>query len=71
MGMVGGGKGAFIGAVHRTAACLDHGVVFAAGALSSDPERAKTSGRELGLTDRRNYASWRAMLDLFDEVMPR
>ncbi len=63
MGMVGGGKGAFIGAVHRTAACLDHGVAFTAGALSSDPERAKASGRELSLADRRNYGSWQAMLE--------
>lgn len=63
MGMVGGGKGAFIGAVHRLAACMDHGVGFVAGALSSDPARAKDSGRELGLADRRNYPSWQAMLE--------
>lgn len=61
--MVGGGKGAFIGGVHRLAACMDHGVTFTAGALSSDPERAQASGRELGLADSRNYPSWQAMLE--------
>jgi len=63
MGMVGGGRDAFIGAVHRMAACLDHEAVFTAGALSSTPEKAIASGRELGLAEDRNYASWREMLD--------
>lgn len=63
MGMVGGGQGAFIGAVHRMAARLDGGVEFAAGALSSTPEKAVASGRDLGLSDRRNYESWEAMLE--------
>lgn len=63
MGMVGGGSGAFIGAVHRRAAIMDGEVEFVAGALSSTPERALASGRELGLTDERNYASWERMLD--------
>jgi predicted dehydrogenase len=63
MGMVGGGSGAFIGAVHRRAAIMDGEVEFVAGALSSTPEKALASGRELGLTDERNYASWERMLD--------
>lgn len=63
MGMVGGGRDAFIGAVHRTAACLDNQVEFTAGALSSNPEKAIASGKDLGLADGRNYASWQAMLD--------
>ncbi len=63
MGMVGGGQGAFIGAVHRTAASLDHGVRFTAGALSSTPERAIESGKQLGLDDRRNYGTWIEMLE--------
>src|SRR3712207_5090919 len=63
MGMVGGGSGAFIGAVHRGAAIMDGKVEFVAGALSSTPEKALASGRELGLTDERNYASWERMLD--------
>ena len=49
LGMVGGGEGAFIGAVHRLAARLDDHYDLLAGALSSEPERAKRSGagREL------------------------
>ena len=63
MGMVGGGSGALIGAVHRRAAIMDGEVEFVAGALSSSRERALTSGRELGLTEERNYASWELMLE--------
>jgi predicted dehydrogenase len=61
LGMVGGGQGAFIGAVHRLAARMDDQYEFVAGALSSDPERARASGRELGLADDRNYASFEEM----------
>jgi predicted dehydrogenase len=63
MGMVGGGSGALIGAVHRRAAIMDGEVEFVAGALSSTADKALASGRELGLTDERNYASWERMLD--------
>ncbi|UCG15162.1 MAG: Gfo/Idh/MocA family oxidoreductase [Phycisphaerales bacterium] len=63
MGMVGGGRDAFIGAVHRTAACMDGRVSFVAGALSSTPEKALASGRDVGLDDRRNYGTWREMLE--------
>jgi predicted dehydrogenase len=63
MGMVGGGSGALIGAVHRRAAVMDGEVEFVAGALSSTPEKAISSGKELGLTDERNYASWERMLE--------
>jgi predicted dehydrogenase len=45
MGMVGGGSGAFIGAVHRRAAIMDGEVEFVAGALSSSREKALASGR--------------------------
>ncbi len=62
MGMVGGGRDAFIGAVHRTAACLDNQVRLVAGALSSNPDKARASGQDLGLDDRRNYGSWQDML---------
>ncbi|MBS0196028.1 MAG: Gfo/Idh/MocA family oxidoreductase [Planctomycetes bacterium] len=61
--MVGGGTGAFIGAVHRTAACLDGGARFVAGCLSSTPDRALASGKALGFDDRRNYPTWKAMVD--------
>ena len=61
LGMVGGGQGAFIGAVHRIAARMDDQYVLVAGALSSDPERAKASGEELGLDPQRTYADFRVM----------
>ena len=49
LGMVGGGEGAFIGAVHRIAARMDDHYELVAGALSSTPEKAQRSGAELGL----------------------
>ncbi|MEP4115345.1 MAG: gfo/Idh/MocA family oxidoreductase, partial [Nitratireductor sp.] len=48
-GMVGGGQGAFIGAVHRIAGRLDGEFALVAGALSSDPGRARASAAELGI----------------------
>ncbi len=59
--MVGGGQGAFIGGVHRIAARLDGEFRLVAGALSSNPERAIASGRELGLDTERCYASFAEM----------
>lgn len=61
LGMVGGGQGAFIGAVHRIAARIDDQYALVAGALSSDPDRAKASGAELGLDPDRTYASFEEM----------
>jgi predicted dehydrogenase len=63
MGMVGGGSGALIGAVHRRAALMDGEIEFAAGALSSTKEKALASGRDLALSDGRNYGSWQEMLE--------
>ena len=60
--MVGGGHGAFIGAVHRKAMALDGQFELVAGALSSTPERARASGAELGLADDRNHGSWQELL---------
>ena len=60
--MVGGGRGAFIGAVHRKAMALDGQIDLVAGALSSTPERALASGRELGLDAARNHGDWEALL---------
>ncbi len=60
-GMVGGGQGAFIGAVHRIAARIDDQYELVAGALSSDPERASASARELGIAADRSYASYEEM----------
>ena len=62
LGMVGGGAGAFIGAVHRLAAQLDGEARVVAGALSSTPERSIASGREIGLAPDRTYPDWRTML---------
>jgi predicted dehydrogenase len=61
LGMVGGGQGAFIGAVHRTAARMDGAYELVCGALSSDPARAVASGVELGLDPARAYPSYDAM----------
>ena len=61
LGMVGGGQGAFIGAVHRLAARMDDQYEFVAGALSSTPARARASGRELGLAKDRIYSDYRVM----------
>ena len=52
LGMVGGGEGAFIGAVHRLAARMDDHYELVAGALSSTPEKARRSGAALGLAGR-------------------
>ncbi|HWP20052.1 MAG TPA: Gfo/Idh/MocA family oxidoreductase [Burkholderiaceae bacterium] len=61
--MVGGGRDAFIGAVHRRAMALDGQMQLVAGALSSDPDKARASGRDLGLPDDRNHGRWEDLLD--------
>lgn len=61
LGMVGGGQGAFIGAVHRLAARMDDQYEFVAGALSADAKKAKASGAELGLSPDRIYTDYREM----------
>ncbi|WP_370681725.1 Gfo/Idh/MocA family protein [Comamonas sp. GB3 AK4-5] len=61
LGMVGGGEGAFIGAVHRTAARLDAHYELVAAALSSDAQRAARSAAALGLAPERSYADYREM----------
>jgi predicted dehydrogenase len=63
MGMVGGGRGAFIGAVHRMAATLDGAIELAAGAFSADPEKSRLSGRDLFLPEERVYGSYREMIE--------
>jgi len=61
LGMVGGGEGAFIGAVHRLAARMDDHYDLVAGALSSTPEKARRSGAALGLPADRTYDDFDAM----------
>jgi len=60
-GMVGGGEGAFIGAVHRLAARMDDHYELVAGALSASPEKAIRSAKALGLAEDRCYADYQAM----------
>lgn len=60
--MVGGGRDAFIGAVHRKAMALDGQIELVAGALSSSPGKARASGRDLGLADDRNHGDWPSLL---------
>ena len=61
LGMVGGGKDAFIGDVHRMAARLDGRYELIAGALSSDANRAAESAAELGVDGKRSYSSYHEM----------
>lgn len=61
LGMVGGGRDAFIGGVHRIAARLDGRYQLVAGALSSTPEKAQASGADLGLDPSRVYDDYRQM----------
>jgi len=61
LGMVGGGRGAFIGAVHRLCARMDDRYELVAGALSSDPQRARDSAADLGIAPDRTYASFADM----------
>jgi predicted dehydrogenase len=62
MGMVGGGKDAFIGSIHRIAANMDGLIEVVAGALSVHPDVAKESGRMLFLDDSRTYTSYEEMI---------
>src|SRR6476646_10130690 len=61
LGMVGGGEGAFIGAVHRIAARLDDRYELVAGALSASPDKAIRSAAAIGLGSDRSYPDFRAM----------
>jgi predicted dehydrogenase len=63
MGMVGGGRGAFIGAVHRMAAALDGKIELVAGAFSADPGKSKLSGEDLFLDPSRVYSSYQEMAE--------
>ena len=60
--MVGGGRGAFIGAVHRMAATLDGQIELVCGAFSSDPERSKLSGADFYLPPDRCYGTYEEMM---------
>ena len=63
MGMVGGGRGAFIGAVHRMAANLDGKIELVAGCFSSDPEKSRLSGEDFFLSPSRVYGTFEEMAE--------
>ncbi|MEP7268484.1 MAG: Gfo/Idh/MocA family oxidoreductase, partial [Saprospiraceae bacterium] len=69
MGMVGGGRGAFIGGVHRIAANLDGLIELSCGAFSSSPEKSKASGKDLLLPADRCYGTFEEMI-LTEKSMP-
>jgi predicted dehydrogenase len=60
-GMIGGGRGAFIGAVHRLAAAMDGKAELVAGAFSSEAARSRASGADLFLDPARVYGTYREM----------
>lgn len=62
MALVGGGPGAFIGAVHRQAAALDGEIELVCGAFSADPGVSREFGQRLGLSVERSYADYRSLL---------
>ena len=62
MGLVGGGQGAFIGRVHATAAIMDNQAVLVAGALSSDPAKAKDRAPDYDIKPERAYGSYQSAL---------
>src|SRR2546425_10629045 len=62
MGLVGGGQGAFIGRVHATAAVMDNRAELVAGALASDPARAKASAPDYDIPPQRAYGSYKEMV---------
>lgn len=62
MALVGGGQGAFIGRVHATAAVLDNRAALVAGALSSDPAKAKASAGDYDIPAERAYGSYQELI---------
>ena len=63
MGMVGGGRGAFIGAVHRIAAAIDQQIELVCGAFSSTPEKSMASGADYFLPSKRCYGTFQEMIE--------
>ena len=63
MGMVGGGPGAFIGAVHRNAALMDGGIELVSGSFSSNPRKTRQMSKELNLDSKRAYRSYEEMIE--------
>ena len=63
MGMIGGGNGAFIGAIHRTAADITGDIDLLAGAFSRDADASRAFGAELGLAANRSYGSFAELIE--------
>lgn len=63
MGMIGGGRGAFIGGVHRMSAAIDQQVELVCGAFASTPEKSKASGEDFFLPAERCYANYEEMIE--------
>ncbi|PKB18622.1 Gfo/Idh/MocA family protein [Flavobacterium sp. 5] len=70
MGMIGGGKNAFIGAVHRIAANMDGLIELHCGAFSSNPDVSLESGKELGLSQDKCYESYIQMIEIEAKLVP-
>ncbi|PCJ10997.1 MAG: hypothetical protein COB10_10330 [Planctomycetota bacterium] len=62
IGMIGGGQGAFIGAVHRIALRMDDAFDLVAGCFGRDPENTRVTGEQLGIDPARCYPSWEQMI---------
>ena len=62
MGMIGGGAGAFIGAIHRSAAAMDGDIELVCGSFSSDPQKSKLTGEQLHLAPERVYDDYQQMI---------
>lgn len=63
LGLVGGGRGAFIGRVHATGAVMDNRAALVAGALSADPVKAKESAPDYDIAENRAYGSYQEMME--------
>lgn len=70
MALVGGGQGSFIGRVHATAAILDNRATLVAGALSSDPAKAKASAPDYDIADTRAYTSIKELVEKESKLPP-
>ena len=70
MGMIGGGPGAFIGAIHRIAANMDGEIELVCGAFSSDAEKSKETGASLYLSPERVYGSYKELIERESKLSP-
>ena len=69
MGMVGGGIGSFIGAIHRNAAFLDNQIELVCGSFSSNYENSIDTGKDLFLNPQRVYKNYQDMIENFTDTL--